>query len=492
MLERSSGILLPISSLPSKYGIGTLGREAYNFIDFLHASGQKYWQILPMGPTSYGDSPYSSFSSYAGNPYFIDLEILIEEGLLHYEDVECLDTNDEYVDYERQFNIRYKILYKAYLNSKGKYFHEIQDFKLQNHWVLDYSLFMALKYHFNQLPWHKWDENIKNREEKTIENYKTLLCDDIEFWFYIQYLFYEQYSKLKSYANNKKIYIIGDLPIYVAEDSVEAWTQRKLFVLDEENKISLVAGVPPDDFSDEGQLWGNPVYNWGYHKENSFEWWIKRLKWNLSLYDLVRIDHFRGFDEFWAVPAGSKNAVEGKWLPAMGKELFDHALKEMGSLNIIAEDLGVITNSVIELKEIFNFPGMKILQFAFDGNPKNPYLTQNYEENSVAYTGTHDNDTLKGWYKKFSIEERKKVFNNLEINKNEENEILDEIIKRILMSKANLTIIPIQDYLFLDSHARINTPSTIRGNWTWRLKKEQLNNELATRIKQISIDSDRI
>lgn len=509
MFERSSGILLPISSLPSRYGIGTLGKEAYNFIDFLNESGQKYWQILPIGPTSYGDSPYSSFSSYAGNPDFIDLEILIEEGLLKYEDVEILDTNDEYVDYEKQFNIRYKILYRAYLCSKGKYEEQINIFKLQNNWVFDYALFMSLKYHFNQLPWHKWEESIKNREVNSIEYYKNLLSDEIEYWIFLQYIFYRQYSELKSYANKKNVFIIGDLPIYVAEDSVEAWTLRNLFVTNKDNNISLIAGVPPDAFSEEGQLWGNPVYNWGHHKKNSFEWWIKRLKWNFSLFDVVRIDHFRGFDEFWAVKAGSNNAVEGKWLPARGRELFYNAKKEIGNLNIIAEDLGVITDSVIDLKNTYDFPGMKILQFAFDGNPQNPYLPENYEENCVAYTGTHDNDTLRGWYEKLGKEEKQYILKILDIDSKEEREekeeteekkekeeiaeteILNKIIISVLKSKSSIAIIPIQDYLYLDSKARINTPSTLGGNWKWRLKKEQLNIELELKVKQMTIDSNR-
>ncbi|MPM94007.1 4-alpha-glucanotransferase [bioreactor metagenome] len=309
--------------------------------------------------------------------------------------------------------------------------------------------------------------------------------------------------------------IIGDLPIYVAEDSVEAWTERHMFILDDENKISLVAGVPPDDFSDEGQLWGNPVYNWGYHMKNSFEWWIKRLKWNFSLFDLVRMDHFRGFDEFWAVKAGSKNAIDGKWLPANGKKLFDYALKEIGNLNIIAEDLGVITNTVIELKESYNFPGMKILQFAFDGNPQNPYLPQNYEENSVAYTGTHDNDTLLGWLKKLNPEAEDYMRESLKIKETENLEIEEakekpearaeskaeseddcpivyKLIEKLLQSKSKLTIIPLQDYLCLDSNARINTPSTLGGNWMWRVKKDQLKTELVQKIKQMTINSNRI
>lgn len=486
MFDRSSGILMPISSLPSKYGIGTFGREAYNFIDFLRSAGQKYWQLLPTGPVSYGDSPYSPFSAFAGNPYYIDLELLIEKGVLSYEDCKALDSYDEYVDYEKQFNFRYEILHKAFMNSELKYRSEINEFRRSNKWVADYSLFMALKYHFSQLPWNEWDENISNRNEEALKNYRQLLKDKTEFWTFIQILFFEQYYKLKEYANKNGISIIGDIPIYAAEDSVEAWAERKLF-------LSLAAGVPPDAFSDKGQLWGNPVYNWGYLKENSYEWWIKRLRWSFGLYDVVRIDHFRGLDEFWTVPRGAENAVIGKWLPAGGRELFEHAINEMGKLNIIAEDLGIITDSVTELRNEFDFPGMKVLQFAFDGNRSNPYLPENYEENSVAYTGTHDNDTLKVWFKSLDADTRTYVLKSLKINADiKEDIIIDKIIESVLDSRARVTIIPLQDYLHLDSHGRINTPSTLGGNWLWRVKKQSLTDELMDKIKTMTVKGDRI
>ncbi len=492
MLERSSGILMPVSSLPSKYGIGTLGKEAYNFVDFLHLSNQKYWQLLPMGPVSYGDSPYASFSVFAGNPYYIDLDVLIEEGLLSFEDCEILNVNDKYVDYERQFNFRYKILHKAFVNSIGKYGNEINEFKDNNQWVDDYALFMSLKYYNNQKSWHEWEDKISKDNIKEIEKYRHMLKDDIEFWIFLQFMFYKQYTKLKDYANSRGIYLIGDMPIYTAEDSVEAWSERSLFMTDACKRPSLVAGVPPDAFSDKGQLWGNPVYNWQYHRMNSYEWWIKRLNLSLKLYDLVRIDHFRGFDEFWAVERGSENAISGSWLPANGREMFNRAAKKIKKLNIIAEDLGIITDSVVSLRNEFNFPGMKILQFAFDGNPQNPYLPENYEENSAAYTGTHDNDTLKGWYKKLDDDTRKYVLKSLNISEEMDiDDIIYAMIERVLASKSILCIIPLQDYLCLGTEARINTPSTLGGNWLWRVDKDMLTKDIIHKIRKITSDNDR-
>ncbi len=488
MFDRSSGILMSVSSLPSKYGIGTFGKEAYNFVDFLYQTNQKYWQLLPIGPVSYRDSPYSCFSIYAGNPYYIDLEILIDKGYLTHSDCEVLDTYEEYVDYEKQFNYRYKILYKAFENTKDKVNNEINDFKLNNNWVYDYALFMSLKYHFNQQSWHLWDKEISERNKKALEKYEIILNKNMEFWTFVQYLFFEQYYKLKVYANNKGVMLIGDMPIYVAEDSVEAWTERNLFL------ASLAAGVPPDAFSDNGQLWGNPVYNWGYIKENSYEWWINRFKWSFKLYDVVRIDHFRGFDEFWAVLNNSENAINGRWYTANGRELFEHIIYKLGNVNIIAEDLGIITDSVISLKNEFNFPGMKVLQFAFDGNSKNPYLPQNHERNSVAYTGTHDNDTLKGWFNKLDIKMKRNVLNCLNINEEiyNEDEVINYLIQSVLNSNACLAIIPLQDYLKLGSCARINTPSTSGENWTWRFKKEMLSTDLANEIRTMTIKSKRI
>ncbi len=486
MLERSSGILLPISSLPSRYGIGTLGKEAFNFVDFLHSCKQRYWQLLPMGPVSYGDSPYAPFSVFAGNPYYIDLEALTGEKILTQEDYEILDLYDECVDYGKQFNYRYEILHKAFVNSKKKYRYEIDEFVLKNQWVCDYSIFMALKYYNNQRPWYEWEEKIVERDREEIEKYRHILKEEIEFWTFLQYIFYEQYYKLKNYARSKGVLLIGDVPIYAAEDSVEAWAERDMF-------INLVAGVPPDAFSDEGQLWGNPVYNWGYLRENSYEWWIKRLKWSMNMYDTVRMDHFRGFDEFWAVERGSENAINGKWMPADGRELFSRAVNEIKNLNIIAEDLGIITDSVVGLRKDFGFTGMKILQFAFDGNPENPYLPENYEENSVAYTGTHDNDTLKGWYEKLDEGAKRYVLKSLNISLcDDDDSIIFSMIEKILMSKSCLSIIPIQDYLCLNSEARMNTPSTLGGNWTWRIKREMITQGLAEKIRNAVILSKRV
>lgn len=507
MLNTGSGILLPIFSLPSKYGIGTFGAEAYKFIDFLHSAGQDYWQILPLGHTSYGDSPYSTFSVYAGNPYFMDLETLVIEGFIEESDIGKFDfgSNEESIDYKKLFDKRYEILRKAYVN-KGRY-HNLTAFIKQNPWVEDYALFMALKYKNNQLPWYKWDEGLIKRETSALQRAKDELNDEINFWTFLQSLFFEQYFKLKEYANKSGISIIGDIPIYVAEDSVDVWAESKLFMMDENNMPLCVAGVPPDDFSDKGQLWGNPVYNWEYLKEIEYEWWISRIDFSLKLYDLVRIDHFRGFDEFWAVPYGSENAINGSWLPAYGKELFHKINEKFGNVQIIAEDLGIITDSVIKLKNDLGFPGMKVLQFAFDGNPLNPYLPINYEKNCVAYTGTHDNDTLRGWFEKLSDKEKRYVLNALNININENIENIEnidnidnienidnityELIKANYKSKADIGIVPLQDFLCLDSKARVNTPSTLGSNWSWRLKGDMLTEELAEKIFIILNDSKR-
>ncbi|MFA9423575.1 MAG: 4-alpha-glucanotransferase, partial [Sedimentibacter sp.] len=456
---------------------------------------QTYWQILPLGPVSYGDSPYSPFSVYAGNPYYIDLELIINEGLINEKDCEILESMiNTQVDYERQFYNRYDVLFKVYVNSKEMLENEINIFESENKWVLDYALFMALKYKNKQLPWYEWDDDIVNRDENAIKKIKIQLNTEIRFWVFLQYIFYKQYFKLKEYANKKGLLIIGDIPIYAAEDSVDVWCNSQLFMLDEKKIPCLVAGVPPDGFSKTGQLWGNPVYNWEYLKETSYMWWIDRIEWSFKLYDSVRIDHFRGFDEFWAVPYGSENAVNGKWLKAYGMELFEKLKEKLGNLNIIAEDLGIINSSVIALKNNAGFPGMKVLQFAFDGNAENPYLPKTYEENSVAYTGTHDNDTLNGWFNKLSESAKQYVLNTLGIKiekANEEKNINYKIINILYMSKANLCIVPMQDFLCLGSQARINIPSTLGNNWQWRVSKELLNHDLAEKIKKMVINSDR-
>ena len=493
MFDRSSGILLPIFSLPSKYGIGTLGREAYNFIDFLSSAGQKYWQILPIGHTSCGNSPYSSFSVFAGNPYFIDLDLLSEEGFIEEADLRHIEpgSHGQYIDYKELFNSRYSILRKAYLN-KGRYC-DLTSFTLDNPWLLDYALFMSLKYKNNQEPWHKWDENLVKRDGDTLQKYKEELDDEINFWCFLQYLFYKQYFKLKEYANSQGLSIIGDIPIYVAEDSVDAWTEKDLFMLDENHLPIWVAGVPPDDFSDDGQLWGNPVYDWEHLRETEYKWWMDRIAFSFKLFDVVRIDHFRGFDAFWAVLKGSLNAVKGMWLPALGNELFKKVKEDLGSLKIIVEDLGVITESVKALKNDTGYPGMKVLQFAFDGNPINQYLPPNYEKNTAAYTGTHDNDTLKGWFEKLTLNEKEYVLEvlNIKIDKKNTDSIVYELIKAVYKSRADLCIVPLQDFLFLGSEARINTPSTLEDNWRWRLKSPMIRDELRDKIKVLTIQTGR-
>jgi 4-alpha-glucanotransferase len=493
MVQRSSGIFLPISSLPSKYGIGTFGKEAYEFVDFLCKAGQKYWQILPMGPVSFGDSPYSPFSVYAGNPYYIDLEMITDDGLISFKDSEILLSGDkERIDYEMQFIYRYKILYKAFINAGNKYDNEIDEFKKMNKWVLDYAIFMSLKYKYDQKPWYKWDNQIANRNEKAINDVSYQLRNEISFWIFIQYIFHMQYFKLKEYANSKGISIIGDIPIYAAEDSSDVWCNKKVFIINEENTPLLIAGVPPDDFSDDGQLWGNPVFNWEFLRETCYKWWVDRIEWSFKLYDVLRIDHFRGFDEFWAVKYGSENAIDGKWMPAYGMELFGLIKEKNGKLSFIAEDLGIITESVIKLIKDTGFPGMKVLQFAFDGNPENPYLPENFEKNSVAYTGTHDNDTLKGWYLKLDMIKKQYISKILKINEAEDEElVIDQMISSLLKSKSSLCIVPLQDYLCLGSEARINTPSTLGLNWRWRVKKEYLSNKIIEKIRKMTVESKR-
>ncbi|MBP1926449.1 4-alpha-glucanotransferase [Sedimentibacter acidaminivorans] len=493
MFNRSAGILLPISSLPSNYGIGTFGRAAYEFVDFLNKSGQKYWQVLPLGPVSYGDSPYSPFSIYAGNPYYIDLDILIEDSILSKEELKSLDCcyyDEKSIDYENLFYTRFKVLKKAYYNANKKYKEEISSFVKSNNWVCEYALFMSLKYKNNQLPWSDWDKLESELNSNTISLVKIELKEDIDFWIFLQYLFYKQYFNLKEYANGKGIKIIGDIPIYAAEDSADVWASSNVFLMDH-NKIPIkVAGVPPDAFSSEGQLWGNPVYNWEYLKGTSYRWWCDRIIWTLKLYDVVRLDHFRGFDEFWGVNYGSPNAVNGLWMPAYGYELFKKLKLYFEDVKIIAEDLGIITDSVVKLRNNYKFPGMKIFQFAFDGNKNNPYLPNNYEDNSVAYTGTHDNDTLLGWYDNLNDSEKKDVLNYLDTKKDDN--INYKIINSLYMSKSNLCIIPLQDFLCIGSEARINTPSTVGGNWVWRVKKETLTDELSEKINNMVNKSKRI
>ena len=491
MFERSSGILFHPTSLPGKYGIGTLGKEAYAFIDFLKKSRQKLWQIFPLGPTGYGDSPYQSFSSFAGNPYLIDFDLLIEAHLLSEEDLRDVFfvDNEEYIDYGAVYNQKYPLLRKAYENFKSSDNHEMKEnlehFKRENaSWLNDYSLYISLKNHFNGLPWNEWAHDIKNREHGAMEHYRNELADDIEYHNFIQFLFFKQWGDVKRYANENGIKIIGDIPIFVAADSSDAWANPEIFLFDEERKPVKVAGVPPDYFSATGQLWGNPLYNWQKLKETNYSWWVERVRANLSTCDIIRIDHFRGFEAYWAVPYGDDTAINGQWEPGPGIDLFNAIKSQLGELPIIAEDLGLMTQGVIDLREATGFPGMKILGFAFDSGEENDYLPHTYTKNCVVYTGTHDNDTLIGWFQKAKEEDRQ--FARDYLNSRSDDEIHWDAIRGAWSSVASMAISPVQDFLGLGSEARINTPGVAAGNWQWRLRHGVLTDELAERIAKLT------
>lgn len=480
---------MPISSLPSRYGIGCFSKEAYEFVDFLKESGQSGWQILPLGPTGYGDSPYQSFSTFAGNPYFIDLEALIEEGLLREEDCKmCEDgIQEETVDYEKIYLTRYPVLRKAYAVWKDRKPGEWTAFlREEAYWLEDYALYMAVKESFEGKSWSQWDEDIRIRRPEAIAAYKERLAEEIEFWEFTQFYFQKQWRKLKAYANENKVSIIGDIPIYVAFDSADTWANPGLFQLDEKNIPTKVAGCPPDGFSATGQLWGNPLYAWEYHKETGYKWWLSRIDYCFRLYDIMRIDHFRGFDEYYAIPYGDKTAENGAWEKGPGMELFYAIKKELGDLPIIAEDLGFLTDSVRKLLKDSGYPGMKVLQFAFDSREESDYLPHNYERNAVVYTGTHDNDTLRGWYETLNGEDKEMALSYLNNRATDISEIHWDYICLAMRSVADTCIIPMQDYLGLGGEARINTPSTLGGNWCWRMKKHALNGELAKKIRRIA------
>lgn len=477
---RTSGVLMPIFSLSSDYGIGTLGKEAYNFVDFLSKAGQTYWQILPVGVTSFGDSPYQSFSSYAGNPYFIDLDLLIEDGLLKKEEVTALNWGEDpgAVDYEIMYQNRYKILKVAYSRFVGNIPNDYYEFVKENDWWLqDFSLFCAIKDYHNGASFDYWDEGLKLRKEDALQKAKEELADKISFYKMIQYLFFKQWNKLKSYANKKGVKIIGDIPIYVAYDSADVWSDPKQFLLDSDLKPTLVAGCPPDAFSDDGQLWGNPLYNWDYMEKNGYSWWIKRIGFATKLYDVVRIDHFRAFSAYFSIPYGDENAKGGEWVKGPGKKLFTAINNALGKPDIIAEDLGTIDEDVRDLLKFTGFPGMKVLQFAFSPDCESSYLPHNIPKNCVVYTGTHDNDTAMGYIENASEGEAEFVRRYLRIDKNDS--FNWELIKSALATPADTVILQMQDFLGLDNSARINKPSTSEGNWQWRIGKGCVNDWLA-------------
>ena len=495
MSERAAGILMPISSLPSEYGIGCFSKSAYEFVDWLKKAGQSYWQILPLGPTSYGDSPYQSFSTFAGNPYFISLEALVEEGVLTKAECEAVDWGKVKgsIDYKKIYEGRYPLLRKAYERSNVHENEAYQQFVKENSWWLsDYALFMAVKDRFDGVEWKLWADDIKLRWGPAMDYYREELYFDIEFHQYMQFKFYEQWMQLKTYANKKGIQIIGDIPIYVAMDSADTWAHPELFQLDEENVPVAVAGCPPDGFSATGQLWGNPLYRWGYHKETGYQWWISRLAYVFRLYDVVRIDHFRGFDEYFSIPYGAETAVDGHWEKGPGMDLFNTVKEKLGDVDVIAEDLGYLTESVIEMVKESGYPGMKVLQFAFDSREESDYLPHNYERNCVVYTGTHDNDTILGWYYVMSEEDREFSKEYMGNAKSTDEELPWDFIRMSMESVANLAVTPMQEFLGLGTEARINYPSTLGNNWKWRLLPGQFTPEMAKRIHRLTQITARI
>jgi len=483
---------LSVTSLPGRYGIGCFSKSAYDFVDWLREAGQTCWQILPLGPTSYGDSPYQSFSTFAGNPYFISLEELTEEGVLTKKECQSADFGKraDDIDYEKIYKNRYPLLHKAYERSRISEDPDYVCFAEENRWWLaDYALFMAVKERFGGAPWTEWAEDIRLRRDYAMDYYRRELYFDIEFQQYLQYKFFSQWKKLKAYANEKGIQIIGDIPIYVAMDSADAWAHPELFQLDERNMPAAVAGCQPDGFSATGQLWGNPLYRWEYHKSTGYDWWMSRMWFCFQMYDVVRIDHFRGFDEYYSIPYGEETAVNGHWEKGPGIDLFRCMEQRLGKHQVIAEDLGYVTDSVRKMVQESGFPGMKVLEFAFDSRDSgsaSDYLPHNYAENSAAYTGTHDNETIAGWFRSITDEERQMARDYLCDQHTPAEELYKSFIALVMRSRSDLCIIPMQDYLGLDNQSRMNQPSTLGKNWKWRLVKGDLSDELKEEILAIT------
>ncbi len=489
---RTSGVLLPVSALPGPYGIGCFSKEAYKFVDTLVSAGISLWQVLPLGPVGYGDSPYQPFSAFAGNSNYIDLETLVQEGLLTQKecDRKNFGTDPERVDYARVNKGRISLLKTAFSRAKKKGLMQTEDYQHflaeESSWLEEYALYMALKDHFGGVSWDQWDKDIRNRETAAMERYRQQLREEIDGYEFQQYLFFEQWWKLKEYANKKGVRIIGDIPIYVAYDSADTWANPELFQLDEDRKPVAVSGCPPDAFSVTGQLWGNPLYDWPYHKSTDYAWWVARIAHCFRLYDMLRIDHFRGFDTYYAVPYGEKTAQNGSWQPGPGMDLFTAIKEQLGDLPIIAEDLGFLTDTVKQLLKDSGYPGMKVLQFAFDSREQSDYLPHYYERNCVVYTGTHDNDTLKGWWQVLAPEDEQMALDYMNNAHTPEEEIHWDFICLALRSVADTCIIPAWDYLGLGTEARFNVPSTVGGNWEWRMKAGAFNRKLVAKIRRLN------
>lgn len=486
-IRRSCGVLLPLFSLPSGHGIGTLGKAAYEFIDFLAAAGQSWWQILPVGPAGSGDSPYQSFSSFAGNAYFIDLDMFVEDGLLTESEVDAIEwgSNAETVDYDALRENRMPILRIAARRGLARADAEFEAFCRDNaRWLYDFALYMALKEHFNGSAWYEWPEDIRLHRIDAVEKYSSKLHDDMRFYSYVQYLFYRQWNALRSYAKEKGIGIIGDMPIYVALDSADVWAEPEFFLLDEQNVPVEVAGVPPDYFSADGQLWGNPLYDWDAMRRDGYGWWIRRVDGASKLYDALRIDHFRAFESYWAVPRGAESAKQGQWRPGPGMDLVGRLTAWFNNVQFIAEDLGVLTPGVHKLLSDSGLPGMKVLEFAFDPASLSDYLPHRYIENCICYAGTHDNNTLRGWIDEENPETLAFVREYLGIDG--EADLADAVLRAGMRSKAELFIAQMQDWLGLAADARMNTPGTVGGNWAWRMTPGSATKALAGKMRRMA------
>jgi 4-alpha-glucanotransferase len=483
--QRRSGILLHPTSLAGAQHTGSLGQEARDFIDFLAASGQTVWQVLPLNPTGYGNCPYSCFSAFAGNPLLISMADLAQTDDLDVADLPLAAAKASHCDFGAAFTTQMPLLRKACKIFFGQQhtlrYQSFSDFcHAQNHWLDDYSLFEAIRSRHDFRNWQDWPEPLRRRDQAALEQCRSELADEISWHKYLQFVFFEQWFSIRQYAQQRGVLIFGDLPIFVAENSADVWAHSQLFHLDEQQRPTLVAGVPPDYFSATGQRWGNPLYRWDQLKEQNYRWWLQRFDWNFSLFDLLRVDHFRGFVASWAIPAHDPTAVNGQWMDTPGRELFDLLVERYSNLPIIAEDLGVITAEVEQLRDDFSFPGMKILQFAFDSDARNPYLPHNHRRNSVVYTGTHDNNTTLGWWNHLDDRVKNRVKEYLGTRASD---MPWQLVETAMASVARLSITPLQDILCLDEGARINTPGTATGNWSWRFSKDALDESLRQRLR---------
>ncbi len=489
--ERAAGILLHPTSLPGKFGIGDLGNEAYNFVNFLKSAGQNLWQVFPLGPTGYGDSPYQCFSAFAGNPFIISPEKLHEKGFLSKEDLEHIPhSNPHQIDFGKIIEYKKALLKKAYENFKLNSNGTKESFELfcasNDEWLDDFSFFMAAKNYHGGGVWTNWPKELIVREKSAMKKWKEKLADDILYHQFVQFEFFIQWKELKKYANENGIKIIGDMPIFIAYDSADLWAHKELFTVDANGKLETVAGVPPDYFSETGQLWGNPLYRWKVMEKDDFLWWRQRFSQLLEMIDIIRIDHFRGFDAYWEIPGDAPTAVTGRWVKAPGEKLFNTVKNYLGELPIVAEDLGVITKSVTALREKFNFPGMKILQFAFGTGMERKFLPHNFVQNCMVYTGSHDNDTTKAYFDKAKVENHNIYSHTQHYLNYYGDEIVKELIRAAYSSVADLVIIPMQDILNLGGEARMNFPGKLGGNWTWRFTWNQVHHDIARHYKELA------